>query len=259
MAAESAALAWDWEDPQGLTAIVDGFTSDMARCEKLELVAEAPLLTREALRNLGITGIEFAQFKTDHPSGLASDLVSVHDGQTVTRPGGIYRVDGSTLFIKLDACEALPFEDGCVDWVYAEHLIEHISLTAGLTWLKEVRRILAPAGIVRVTTPDLKLYVQSYISGDRFFGKHRRRINMALSGIAPPMPERAAFMFNQLFYIYGHRWIYDEAELRYVLGEAGFAAERIQVHSFRAGARQDVANLDQMLRNDETIYIEATA
>ena len=105
----------------------------------------------------------------------------------------------------------------------------------------------------------MKLYALSYVNGDKFFGKHRRRINLALSNVAPPMPERKAFMFNQLFYVYGHRWIYDEAELRYVLGEAGFAAEAILVHPFRAGARQDVADLDQVLRNDETIYIEAIA
>jgi len=197
MAAESAALNWNWEDPQGLTEIVDGFTSDMAKCEKLDLIAEAPLYTREMLRDLGITGIEFAQFKTIHRSGLASDFVGVHDGQTATRRGGIYRVDGSTSFIELDICEPLPFEDGCVDWVYAEHLIEHVSLAGALAWLKEVRRILAPGGLLRVTTPDLKLYVEGYVSGDKFFSKHRRRIDLALRGVAPPMPERNAFMFNQ--------------------------------------------------------------
>lgn len=257
--AEGAALAWNWEDPQALTAIVDEFTSGMARCEKLELVAQAPLLTRDLLQELGITGIEFAQFKTEHPAGLATDLVGVHDGQTSTNRGGIYRIDGSTFFTELDICQTLPFADGCVDWVYAEHLIEHVSLTDGLIWLKEVRRILAPGGIVRITTPDLRLYVQSYLNGDRFFDRHRRRIDMALRTVAPPMPTRNAFMFNQLFYVYGHRWIYDEDEMRYALGQAGFAADGIAKHSFRTGARKDVADLDQVLRNDESLYIEATA
>ncbi|WP_020519601.1 class I SAM-dependent methyltransferase [Catelliglobosispora koreensis] len=259
MADDSAALAWNWEDPEGLTALVDTFTVDLAKCEKLELVAEAPLFTREVLQGIGVTGIEFAQFKTDHPAGLASDIVGLHNGETATKRGGIYRVDGAALFTELDISEPLPIEDGAVDWVYAEHLIEHVSLTAGVAWLKEVRRILAPGGTVRITTPDLKVYAQSYVNGDGFFGKHRRRMNMALSAIAPPMPARGAFMFNQLFYVYGHKWIYDENELRYVLGEAGFADDAVQVHAYRKGARQDVADLDQVLRNDESIYIEATA
>lgn len=259
MVEQSAVSAWNWEDPQALAIVVDEFTTDLAKCEKIELVAEAPLFTRELLRGLGITGVEFAQFKTDHPAGLGTDIVGVHNADTVTRRGGIYRIDGTALFTELDITEPLPFEDGCLEWVFAEHLIEHVTLTAGLGWLKEVRRILAPGGVVRLTTPDLKVYAQSYVNGDNFFGKHRRRMDRALSQVAPPMPARGAFMFNQLFYIYGHRWIFDEEELRHVLGEAGFAADNIEVHSYRKGARQDVADLDKVLRNDESIYVEATA
>jgi hypothetical protein len=73
------------------------------------------------------------------------------------------------------------------------------------------------------------------------------------------MPPRGAFMFNQLFYVYGHRWIYDLEELQHVLTAAGFDPEGITVRAYRDGARQDVADLDQVLRNDESIYIEATA
>jgi hypothetical protein len=66
-------------------------------------------------------------------------------------------------------------------------------------------------------------------------------------------------MFNQLFYVYGHRWIYDLDELSYALAEAGFERDAVTARVFRDGARPDVADLDQVLRNDETIYIEVTA
>jgi hypothetical protein len=73
------------------------------------------------------------------------------------------------------------------------------------------------------------------------------------------MPERRAFMFNQIFYLYGHRWLYDTDELRYVLSRAGFAPDAVRTCSFRSGARPDVAALDSIFRNDETMYVEVTA
>jgi hypothetical protein len=70
------------------------------------------------------------------------------------------------------------------------------------------------------------------------------------------MPQRRAFMFNQIFYLYGHRWLYDLDELRYVLARAGFDPGAIRTCSFRTGAREDVAALDSVFRNDETMYVE---
>jgi predicted SAM-dependent methyltransferase len=202
-----------------------------------------------------VTGIEFAAWKTAHPGGLGSDLVPLRCGDTATEPDRLYRVDGERHFAQLDACQPLPFEAGAVDWVYAEHLIEHIPPDAAIDWLREVRRVLLPGGVLRLTTPDLRRYVESCLNEDGFFARHRRRLRTA--GVGPPMPERPAFMFNQLFYLYGHRWIYDFEELRHALGQAGFGV--VTACGFRQGARQDVASLDRVLRNDETIYVEATA
>jgi hypothetical protein len=77
--------------------------------------------------------------------------------------------------------------------------------------------------------------------------------------VGPPMPERRAFMMNQIFYLYGHRWIYDLEEIRYALTEAGFAPDAVVERSYREGARPDVADLDTPFRRDETLYTEATA
>lgn len=266
---------WDWHDPDALDAKFESFTANIATFDTLELVAPTLPRDRAALRAAGITGIEFAAFKTQHPEGLATDLVSVRarkptpaDAESASAPtvtadpealaltqrGPIYRVDAESLFTELDIAEPLPFDDASLDWVYAEHLIEHVPLPVAVGWLKEVRRVLAPGGLLRLTTPDLAVYVEGY-SGGGFFAKHRRRLAMVRVG--PPMPARRAFMINQIFYHFGHRWIYDEEELRFVLGEAGFDAGRITLRGFRTGARPDVADLDTSMRSDESIYIEA--
>jgi ubiquinone/menaquinone biosynthesis C-methylase UbiE len=48
--------------------------------------------------------------------------------------------------------DALPFDDGTFDVVWASEVIEHIADTA--RWLSEVRRVLAPGGRLLVTTPS---------------------------------------------------------------------------------------------------------
>ena len=247
---------WDWEDPDELATTLKEFTTGLARCETLELAPRPLPVTREDFLGLGLTGIEFAAFKTRHPAGLGTDLVGLHTPTMTTVPGQLYRADGTSYFTQLDIAEELPFGDGCVDWVYAEHLIEHVPPPVAIRWLAEVRRILTSGGLLRMTTPDLNKYAQGYLTGDGFFAKQRRRLQVMRFG--PPMPGRPAFMVNQIFYLYGHRWLYDLDELRYVLARAGFASP-VQLCAFQTGARADVAALDTVLRKLETIYVEVTA
>jgi predicted SAM-dependent methyltransferase len=217
----------------------------------------APLFTRADLITLPVTGIEFGTLATDHPTGLAADLVRLHTDTVHTEPGRLYRVDDTGYFTAVDVTVPLPFDTGCVDWVYAEHLIEHVKPTAAIAWLTEVRRILSHGGLLRLTTPDLRKYAECYLHGGEFFDEHRGRMN-SITDAEPAMPTRPAFMFNQIFYLYGHRWIYDAAELRHALLSAGFAEDKISVRAFRQGAAPVVARLDRPFRDDETIYVEAT-
>lgn len=247
---------WDWGRPDELSERMDGFLLESATCDKLEEIARPPF-DRAVLGELGVTGVEFAAWKSRHPAALASDVVPLRAPDAVAAPGRIYRVDGEALFAALDIRAALPFADGSVDWVYAEHLVEHVSLSDGTAWLAEVRRILAPGGVLRLTTPDLATYVDGYRAGDTFFSRHRGRMRAA--GLGPPMPPRRAFMFNQLFYLYGHRWLYDYDELVHALVSAGFAATSVTRRAFRDGSRPDVADLDRVLRADESMYAEAVA
>jgi predicted SAM-dependent methyltransferase len=247
---------WDWEDPDGLSATMDAFTAGLAHCETLELVADTLPVTRQDFLSFGLTGIEFAAFRTRHPSGLGTDLVGLRAGSAQTEPGRLYRADSASYFTELDIAGPLPFGPGCVDWVYAEHLIEHVQPPVAVSWLREVRRVLAPGGVLRLTTPDLARYAEGYVSDGGFLARHRRRLRSMRVG--PPMPERRAFMLNQIFYFYGHRWLYDADELRHVLSRAGFVPGAVRTCSFRSGARPDVAALDSVFRNDETIYVEVT-
>jgi predicted SAM-dependent methyltransferase len=226
-----------------------------APCRSLELVDLPAPYSRADLTGLGLAGIQFGSADGRHPSCLNSDIVGLTAGGEETAAGRIYRVDDRTYFIELDACRQLPFAAGSFDWIYAEHVIEHLKLADSLRWLRELRRLLATGGTLRLTTPNLRRYVEGYLNDDGFFRQHRQR----LLSLGMPAPDRPAFMLNQIFQSHGHKWIFDLDELRFALGRAGFAADRIVECAFQEGARPDVAALDRDVRNDETIYVEATA
>lgn len=255
---DSLAADWNWDNPAECTRWFDAVRAESALCDKLQQVPVEPPFSRRQLLELGVTGIEFAAFQTGHPTGLAADCIPIRSKDAAASLHRIFRVDGESHFIQLDISEPLPFQDGCVDWVYAEHLIEHVSPDTAIAWLRETRRILAPGGLLRLTTPDLRKYAKNYLDDSGFFAEHRERM-LDVVAPAPGMPDRPAFMFNQISYFYGHQWIYDIDEIRHALRSAGFEDDAVKRCAFRQGASPQVAGLDRSIRNDETIYVEANA
>ena len=63
----------------------------------------------------------------------------------------------------LDVRKGLPFRN--MSAIYAEHFLEHLGLEDGLDFLKECRRVLAPSGVLRLSTPNLDwVYATHYRS-----------------------------------------------------------------------------------------------
>jgi SAM-dependent methyltransferase len=92
----------------------------------------------------------------------------------------------------------LPLEDNSFDLVWASEVIEHVADTA--RWLSEVRRVLAPAGRLLVTTPS------------------HGRLRLALGGVerfSPPLGD--------------HLHLYSRRSLRETLAEFDF--REIEVRS----------------------------
>jgi predicted SAM-dependent methyltransferase len=110
--------------------------------------------------------------------------------------------------VVLDVTGGLPFRD--VRFVFAEHFIEHLDLNAAMYLLRECRRVMRDDGVLRLSTPNL----------DWVWATH----------YAPHAAEVAAvegcFRLNRAFRAWGHQFLYNEAALRSVLNDAGFANVR---------------------------------
>lgn len=238
-----------WED----TAVLP----DFLRCRSVGKSALHLPLTRQALEAAEIRGVQFGCGARLQRSALNLDLVGFADVRLdATRAGRVFLVDDAH-FLHHDVTHPLPAEDGAFDWAYSEHLVEHVTPQQAVLWLKDVRRVLRPGGLLRLTTPDLERYASAYVSRDEaFFAEHARRLSEL--GL-PAMPTRRAFMVNQIFQFWGHRWIYDADELAHVLARAGFAADAVRRCAFQQGAKEEVSALDWEVRRDETLYVEVTA
>ena len=123
--------------------------------------------------------------------------------------------------IFLDATARFPFADGTFHFIYTEHMIEHISLVDAGAMLNECFRVLAPGGVIRIVTPDLR-FLATLLNG-------------------PPAPELASYIrysidvykihapaadgtsvFNHFVRSWGHQYIHSESSLADVLSRAGF-------------------------------------
>lgn len=55
--------------------------------------------------------------------------------------------------MDMDITKPLPFEDRSVEFILAEHVVEHISAPDALRFFQESHRILEPGGTLRVCCP----------------------------------------------------------------------------------------------------------
>jgi predicted SAM-dependent methyltransferase len=106
----------------------------------------------------------------------------------------------------LDVTRELPFTD--VQYVFAEHFIEHLPYAQGLAFLRNCRRIMRADGVLRLSTPNLDwVWVTQYHYGQ-----------WSAAGEAV----RDCFWINKAFHAWGHKFLYNLPALAETLREAGF-------------------------------------
>lgn len=128
--------------------------------------------------------------------------------------------------IFVDATRQLPFPDGVFDYVFSEHMIEHIGYREAMGLLKEIFRVLKPGGRVRLSTPDLRFLIDLY--GADKTEIQQRYIAWATGTFLPgmrfsdTMAGADTFVINNFVRNWGHQFIYDQKTLRSALESYGF-------------------------------------
>ena len=159
---------------------------------------------------------------------VASHAVrKLHLGAGPGSPPGWLSTDvtRSETVVYLDATEEFPIADRAFDYVFSEHMIEHMPWQSGLAMLKECHRILKPGGTIRVATPDLAVLLGLY--GAERDPRGERYIRWIVDRCLPePRAYKASFVINNAFRSWGHQFLYDAELLEMALRDAGFAGIR---------------------------------
>jgi predicted SAM-dependent methyltransferase len=122
--------------------------------EMYRRVYSADSLARKAFYNIGAGSFSHPYWtNVDHPSGWYGDA------------------QGDRVHIAWDAesGEPLPIPDGSAEIFYTSHTVEHLTDDAVGALFGEAYRCLKPDGTFRITTPDMDLEYQAFVSGDRDF------------------------------------------------------------------------------------------
>lgn len=177
--------------------------------------------------------------------------------------------------IYLNALETLPFEDQSIDFVFSEHMIEHINYKDALFMLGECYRVLKLNGRIRVATPNLEqiigLYSSQKTESQKRYLEWSSKEQMGL--YSPDLNEfqqwhtewalnyehfqrfypdkgqdTACLVVNHFFRSYGHKFLFDNKSLKAALEEVGFVA----VANFKPGVSDDV-NLSNLESHNKII------
>ncbi len=162
----------------------------------------------------------------------------------------------------MDATKPFPFADQTFDYVFSEHMIEHISFAEGQFMIRECYRVLKPGGKIRISTPDLAFLIELY---------KQPKLPVQEAYIQPiigryfknPFHAIDALVINNFFRDWGHQFIHDEQTLTYILQDANFThITRCQVNESADAAFQNLEQhgneIGEQFNKLESIIFEAT-
>jgi SAM-dependent methyltransferase len=106
-----------------------------------------------------------AKARTARALAAAPRPLKLEIGGLTPRPGWFVTNVSALARNYLDATRRWPLEDGSLEFVYADNVIEHITLPTARVMLAEAYRCLEPGGVIRLVTPDIRAHVELYLAG----------------------------------------------------------------------------------------------
>ena len=127
------------------------------------------------------------------------------------------------------------------DGIFSEHAVEHITYSSCITCFKESFRTLKKGGILRLSIPNINLYI------DHFSGK--RTVHKEFDQF-----KSNAEAFTFVTQNFGHKSVWEPQLLIDLLYEIGF--KDVKESSFGNSSNKDLC-IEQEYKKWETMYVEA--
>ncbi len=164
--------------------------------------------------------------------------------------------------IPLDATKKLPFQDESFDFIFSEHMIEHLTFTQAFDLLRECHRVLKPNGVLRIATPDLEFLVQLFNPVRSELQEKYLDYFINRYWEVSSLPRDPSLVINPYFYKWGHRFIFNQSTLEFILQKTGF--RNTKWYSPGKSDRRDLTAIEghhklisEEFNNFETMVVEA--
>lgn len=177
--------------------------------------------------------------------------------------------------------KSLPFSGSSVDYAYNSHYLEHVDRRDVVPFLRNIKNVLKPKGILRIVVPDMeevfgvyKKHVLECSTNKAEYAKHDKYVSdiflqfvrTEAHGTSVQKPLRR-FIENILLGSSmnrgeNHKWMYDKYNLMAILEESGFID--IRTLSFRESGIPDWkaygldTNSDGSEYKPGSLYLECT-
>ena len=145
-----------------------------------------------------------------------------------------------------DIRDGLPLEDDSIDYTVSVHALPEIPYDDLIPTLDELRRVLRPGGVLRLSLPDLDRAIDAYRAGDADYfhvedGEWK---------------DIGAKMITQVIW-YGHsRTLFTYGFAKELLEKAGFRSVTRCSFKQTSSPYPDIVELDN--RESESLFVEAT-
>jgi predicted SAM-dependent methyltransferase len=144
--------------------------------------------------------------------------------------------------IYLDVTEPLPFPDGSLQYVYSEHVLEHVTLETTFAHFVECYRALRPGGVIRIAMPDLQ-FLLDYFKGKELTPVQQSLLERTVEKFHPVVTVKSpALLLNDFVRRWGHQVIYDRQLLADLLKRAGF--DPVVSCELQESRHADLANME---------------
>lgn len=177
--------------------------------------------------------------------------LNIDNRSTAESPHGriTYRNGIFVLNIDFHALDFTVFNK--IKYIYSSHFIEHITHSQARKFLAEAYRCMDKGGIVRLSCPDMGLWIRNYYeNNESFFQKYRARY------IKDPDIKTIGDTFMSQCHGHNHKWNYDFESLKLMMEAVGFI-DVIKKSQFDS-VIPDITKLEpeEEGRRMESLYIE---
>jgi predicted SAM-dependent methyltransferase len=148
-----------------------------------------------------------------------------------------------------DATKSIPLPNASVSCIYTSHMFEHLSREGGEKFLKEALRVLEVDGVLRISVPDLKKYIEIYLKNN-----DADQLMEDLLVTAPPVNTLKQKLRLFVSGYRHHQWMYDGNSLANLMTELGFRNVKVQEAGKTLVNNPGALNLSE--RSEQSLYVE---